>query len=176
MDGRRIDGLWAKKKEQMAQESDPAQMAERLPQVRVEMCEMNNTWATGPCGKNTGNFGRFSRCPRDPSGSLGKGAGRVVWNCAPKNVRLARNKKTLNRKELPHLQCLGRFAEDFQDLQGGAVDALGMTSDGGRVGMVGRIRPRNRKRARRPMWKCQSGVKWRGTLSRDDCKGISRQT
>jgi hypothetical protein len=99
MDGWRIDGLQTKKKEKTAQESDPTgessstQMTARLPQVRVDVCEMKNTWVTGPCGKNTGNFERFSRCPRDPSGSLGKSVGGVVWNCVSLDGWLERNKK-----------------------------------------------------------------------------------
>jgi hypothetical protein len=36
-----------------------------------------------------------------------------------------KNKITLNRKELPHLQCLAKILGDFQHLQGGAVHALG---------------------------------------------------
>jgi hypothetical protein len=89
MDGRRIDGLRAKKKEETAQESDPAwessstQMAGRLPQVRVEMCEVKSAWHTGEtwhCGKKHGEFERFPVCHQ--SANWHSGRAWVGRNCA----------------------------------------------------------------------------------------------
>jgi hypothetical protein len=60
--------------------------------------------------------------------------------------------KTLNKKELPHLQCLGKNLGDFQQFARRGDPRLGRHQSGGFVGGL-MLHPRNRKRGNRAGWR-----------------------
>jgi hypothetical protein len=85
----------------------------------------------GPLGcvaKNAREIEGFQEGPRGPVGPLG-----TIGQRTPSR---SENKITLNRKELPHLQCLGKILGDFQQFARRAVRALEGRYSGEGVGLL----------------------------------------